>query len=441
MKSLFLLLFIFSSLSSAQEQTTGGQEFVKKVNSADQLPVHEWGIAVGLRNAHIPFVTDDDVVTDFVPKLFYEGEHLYLRGEYGGLRFYQQDDYNFSVLGRYRYFDFPAQYQNEFQGTKIDFGLQFEYLFAPNFPLQIELMSDNDGRTYLNNHLRYALKAGSWDIDLGTTFRYKSTEFNNTYYGLGLEDIGSDYDLKVGTQLRYHVVSNLYLMGEANLTRLGHNTYHNPLIASPTQADLFLGFGFFNDKSNPQPLTLPDNHYLRWSFGWATPSNIGEIIRFNSEKDEYNNRLTSLFYGFPLSETLFSLPIELYLTGGYAFHLESEVQDPISEYVVAIKAYYTFTWPTRWRFGFAEGLSYVSDLTYIEKTEMENKEYNGSQLLNYLDFSLDVNLGDLFNEPAMDKLWLGYAIHHRSAIFETSSLFGRIKGGSNYNTVYLQWHF
>jgi len=302
-------------------------------------------------------------------------------------------------------------------------------------------MSDNDGRTYLNNHLRYALEAGSWDVDLNTTLRYKSRGFNNTYYGLGLDDIGSDYDLKIGTQLRYHVISNLYLMGEVNLTRLGSDTYHSSLIGSPTQGDLFLGVGFFNDKSNPQSLTLPDNHYLRWSFGWATPSNIGEIIRFDSEKDQYNNRLTSLFYGLPLSETLLTLPIELFLTGGFAYHLNSDVQDPLTEYIVAIKAYYTFTWPSRWRFGFAEGLSYVSDLTYIEKTEMEEKGYNESKLLNYLDFSFDVNLGDIFNEPAMDKLWLGYAIHHRSAIFETSSMFGRIKGGSNYNTVYLQWHF
>ena len=439
MRNLLLPLLFFSCVLPAKEQTIETAPLLNE--SPEPLPVHEWGIAVGVRSAHIPFATSEQTVNDFVPKMYYEGDHLFLRGEYGGLRFFQQQNYNLSVLGRYRYFDIPVEYQNQFQGTNIDLGLQFEYLFKANFPLQLELMSDSDGHSYGNLNLRYAIDYKDFDIDLTSTFRYKSSEFNNIYYGLGVDDIGSDYDLKVGAELRYHLYSNLYLLGEAKLTRLSSNTYHSPLIDSPTQGEYYLGVGFFNDKKNPQPLTLPDNHYIRWAFGWATPSNIGDIIHGDTEKDPYNNRLTSLFYGMPLTESLFSLPIELFLTPGFAYHLESEVQDPITEYVLAIKAYYTFTWPARWRFGFAEGLSYVSSLTYIEQSEMDEKGYNGSNLLNYLDFSLDLNLGDVFRSNSLDKLWLGYSIHHRSAIFESSSMFGRIKGGSNYNTVYLQWHF
>jgi outer membrane protein len=71
---------------------------------------------------------------------------------------------------------------------------------------------------------------------------------------------------------------------------------------------------------------------------------------------------------------------------------------------------------------------------------MEEKGYKPSHLLNYLDFSLDVHLGDIFGKN-LNRLWLGYSIHHRSAIFETSSRFGRIKGGSNYSSVYLQFHY
>ena len=52
-----------------------------------------------------------------------------------------------------------------------------------------------------------------------------------------------------------------------------------------------------------------------------------------------------------------------------------------------------------------------------------------------------MNLGDLFHIKAMDDIWLGYSLHHRSGIFGTSSMFGRIKGGSNYNTISLQYHF
>ena len=106
-----------------------------------------------------------------------------------------------------------------------------------------------------------------------------------------------------------------------------------------------------------------------------------------------------------------------------------------------MKAFYTLDLGWRFRIGVAEGLSYVSDVTYIEGSELAEKGYRPSKLLNYLDFSFDVNLGDVFNYAPMQNAWLGYSIHHRSGIFETSSAFGRIKGGSNYNSVYLQWHF
>ncbi|GAL03682.1 hypothetical protein JCM19237_6576 [Photobacterium aphoticum] len=159
------------------------------------------------------------------------------------------------------------------------------------------------------------------------------------------------------------------------------------------------------------------------------------------EDDPYNNQLTSVFYGHPLTDELFGIPLDIYLTPGFVWHWESEVQSSIQEYVIAIKAYYTFEWPVKWRFGVAEGLSYVSGITHIEQAEMDEKGYEPSQLLNYLDFSVDVNVGDLINQKSLDNLWVGYSLHHRSAIFESASQFGRIKGGSNYNTFYIQYDF
>jgi outer membrane protein len=35
------------------------------------------------------------------------------------------------------------------------------------------------------------------------------------------------------------------------------------------------------------------------------PSKIGEIIGVDTEEDEYNNRLTSIFYGVPLAQSIF----------------------------------------------------------------------------------------------------------------------------------------
>ena len=124
-----------------------------------------------------------------------------------------------------------------------------------------------------------------------------------------------------------------------------------------------------------------------------------------------------------------------------AHHWSSKVQSGSTEYIAAIKAFYTFDWPIKWRFGVAEGLSYIDSITYIEQTEMDEKGYTASHLLNYLDFSFDINVGDAVNQSDLENVWFGYSLHHRSAIFENASQFGRIKGGSNYNTIYIQYEF
>lgn len=129
------------------------------------------------------------------------------------------------------------------------------------------------------------------------------------------------------------------------------------------------------------------------------------------------------------------------ITPGIVWHWNSSVQSSSQEYAVVIKGYYTFNWPTRWRFGFAKGNSYATDITYIEESEMDRKGYEPSNLMNYLDFSVGVDLGDLLNSERFNNWYLGYSTHHRSAIFESASQFGRIKGGSIYNTMYLQYHF
>ena len=109
--------------------------------------------------------------------------------------------------------------------------------------------------------------------------------------------------------------------------------------------------------------------------------------------------------------------------------------------MLGIKAYLNVSWPTLWRFGFAEGLSYIETVSNIEQIEMDRKGYRSSKLMNYLDVTADISIGELFNARSLDDVFFGIGIHHRSSIFESSSAFGRIKGGSNYNSMYLQYHF
>lgn len=424
-----------------------GMMFISSTQARTNME-QEWGIAAMFRVASIPFntVVGDSQVTTFVPMMYFQNESLFIDGLEGGVYLYNPSNsaFKISALTRLRFVDIPQSIQNSIEGDSADFGVQVRYQYDDVWHFDSEIMSDDEFRFHANLRATAEYEMGDWELSPRVNIRYKEADFNSTYYSfapLGGEAIGAGIDLTVGMEARYHVISNLYLLGSTSLTRLDNNAYSSSAVDDRYQGEISLGFGFFNDKTKPLKQALVNKRYVRLAHGWATPSNIGEIINFDTENDPDNNQLTSVFYGHPLTDELFGFPLDLYFTAGIAHHWSSNVQSNGTEWIAAIKAYYTFHWPTTWRFGFAEGMSYIDSISYIEQIEMDEKGYTPSHLLNYLDFSFDVNVGDLINNRDFKHVWLGYSLHHRSAIFEKASQYGRIKGGSNYNTLYLQFDF
>jgi len=406
-----------------------------------------WGLALTLRSAEIPYPidvdTENETVSDLIPLLFYEKGRFYWRGLEAGYNVIDNYKWTLGVLGRYRYFDIPSQYQNELRGNGTDVGIRYRYNVSPQLNVDVDLMDDTYGRSYVNIRSNYTIINGDWDILPSLDLRWKSSEFNNHYYGLDTVTPGNDFDLTAGATVRYHVHRNLYLLARGSVTQFAPDTYRASTVRTPNQTELYVGFGFFEDKRNlpPKGSRLKSQSYIRVADGTATPSNLGDLVKGNREPDPYNNKLTSVFYGVPVSDTFFGINMPIYFTPGYIWHHSSIVQGGFPEYVVAIKGFYTIKWPTRWRLGVAEGLSYTRDITYVEQSELDQKGYRPSNLLNYMDFSVGVDLGDLFNSKMLKNTWFGYSIHHRSGIFESSSVFGRIKGGSNYTTLYVQYQW
>ena len=457
--------------------------------AAFEVAEKDWGIAAGFRSAKIPFPAAEERVSDFIPLMFYDGDIFFIRGLTAGAKLYDKERWQFSLIGRYRYFDIPAEFQNLVRGNALDVGGELKYRINNNLETNFEIMSDDEGRYYSVLDTRYHWESGSWELFPYASLRLKSADFNNYYFGLdGFSNpddlsstidnkIGSGFDLTLGSEIRYHVISNFYLLGRAQLTALDSDTRRSPTIGSGTYGEVYLGIAFFNDKTKKKSPSLKAKPYIRVAHGWATPSNIGDILSFDSVDDEQNNQLTSLFYGHPLADSLFGVEaLDIYMTLGYVYHHGSDPYSqtldpgqgintleyaglgnnpcdgtspctltydlqPTNEYVLGIKAYYNINWPVHWRLGIAEGLSYIETVSNIEQREMDSKGYRSSKLMNYLDFTADFSLGDTFGVKAINDLYFGIGIHHRSSIFESSSAFGRIKGGSNYNSLYLQYHF
>ncbi|ABV38412.1 conserved hypothetical protein [Shewanella sediminis HAW-EB3] len=420
---------------------------------ATQYQAENWGLAMGVRRGDIPFAVDDDSVNDILPLIKFRNDYFFVDGMEAGAHIWKNENHQVNAYTRFRFVDIPTELQNESQSQAFDFGLQYRFIKGP-WEADVAFMADSNKRSYGYSRTKYHWESGDWYLSPYAELNWKSADFNQFYYGLEQYDTSGGVEVNAGITARYHLVSNLYLLGKFGVGRLEDDIVNLPTIENQYQYESFFGFGFYPDSGKKKATNsysdsnskLPheadsDDEFIRVAHGWATPSNLNAILSWQTKTDPYNNQLTSVFYGTRLTETLFTLPIELYFTPGAVWHHDSEVQGNLAEGVVAIKAFYTFEIGPRWRLGVAEGLSYVSSVTHIEGTEMEEKGYKPSKLLNYLDFSLDVNMGDLFKSSHLSNMWMGYSIHHRSGIYEKSSAFGRIGGGSNYQTLYLQWHF
>ena len=404
----------------------------------------DWGAAAGIRSGTILCDTEDTISTSFLPQLYYAGERFYLDGAEGGVHLFNSEKLQFSLLARVRFFDAPKGRQNQLKGDALDWGGQVRYRFDEFNRLELEMLSDPNGRLHAN--LRYSLVFARerFEFNPYVNLRAKSAAFNNRYYGLdwaGFAPIDAGVDLQAGVHLRYHIHRNLYLLGGIETGLLDSEAQHAEAIHGSVPTSVFAGFGFFNDHREPNGTKLGLRPWVRLAQGFATPSSIGNILTGTVEDDPYNNQLTSLFFGLPLADNLFDFPLEIYLTPGIVWHHSSSVQDDGSEFVVAVKAYYRFHWPVQMRLGLGTGFSWVSKITYQERSNNESKGYLPSNLLHYLDFSFDLNLGDLVRSEKWERFWLGVGVHHRSAIFESAQQYGRIKGGSNYPMLYLQVDF
>ena len=456
---------------------------------AYEVPEKDWGLAMGIRNAKIPYPAKEERVSDVIPLIFYDGDIFFIRGLIGGAKLYNKDKWQLSLIGRYRYFDIPAEFQNLVQGNALDIGGELKYRINNDFETNFEIMTDDESRYYSALNARYHWESGSWELFPYATLRFKTADFNNYYFGLdGFTDpdnlsgtidnkIGSGFDLTLGSEIRYHVISNFYLIGRAQITILDSDTRSSPTINNDTYGEAYFGIAFFNDKTRKKSSSLEAKPYVRVAHGWATPSNLGTILAFDWQDDEQDNQLTSLFYGHPLSDSLFGVEaLDVYMILGYVYHHSSDpfsqtltpgqginslelaglgdnpcdgVTDctisydsqPTNEYVLGVKFYYNINWPVHWRFGLAEGVSYIETVSNLEQREMDKKGYRSSNLMNYIDVTADFSLGDAFGVKQINDLYFGIGIHHRSSIFESASAFGRIKGGSNYNSLYLQYHF
>jgi outer membrane protein len=396
---------------------------------------------MAMRTTNIPFDTDARTVATLVPLIMFENKYVFFREIEGGVHLLNRPDWELNLLARMHFFDIPVDFQNQVQGDNLDWGIQGLWKPWQHWVVAADVSTDFSDRPSANLLAHYNRTFRRGFARVGFRGKFKTADYNSTYWGLDRQRVDAGLELGGWVKLTYDVWRNFYVTGAASLTYLDKPVRDIEFVVDDWKWEGYAGLGLSDPMDKPRKLRMPENGYLRLGHMWATPSSLSHILHGEAEKDPDNHQMTTLFYGHPLTDRMFGLPLEFFLHSGLGLHWKSPKQNYEMEAILSIKMYYTIPLPWRIRVGAAEGLSWVTAVPYREEQNLSEKGYTTSQLLNYLDFSVDLNLGDITPGDALDKLWLGYYIHHRSAIFKSAQQFGRIKGGSNFQAVYLQHHF
>jgi len=426
-----------------------------------------WSLGMGFRNGTFPYVGKDDV-DDLLPLITYNGEKFFIDGTRTGFHLYQSSDWLIGAYASYRFAGFNEEDGIELDGMDRDDGIDARFAITRqtsfgNFTFDIgtDISNTSDG---LDIDLRWGkvFTQGNYRIRPWIGLTFEDQKLTNYYYGVNDNEVTEDraayqtdsaLEMRYGIDMSYQFAKHHYVGFNMQYSELDSTKINSPIVLDNGQFSSFTSYRYeFNDYQ--------DNHYVNGSItrdltkgewywriaaGRHTETTFNQLVRFKNmfDPEERGTGLASIFVGKKIADNFMWLPLEAYVTGGYVRRFEKGLQDNFNEYVLGFKAYFSqFPWSdtVKTRIGIAEGVSYAVKVPFVEGEHVEAKNRSASKFLNYIDWSIDVSIGDVFQVPKLKECYFGWSVHHRSGIFASSDFYGNVNGGSNVNTLYLQCH-
>jgi outer membrane protein len=417
------------------------------------------GLGFATRMERSPY-RDGGTRNDLVPLYLYEGKHVYLHAYRFGLKLYDKEESRFDVFLAHRFEDFPYDRVPASlagmaeRGPGIDFGASYEKR-GPWGAVYGEYLHDVSGASR-GNELRlgynYEWKGERWRLRPHLQLAARDAKLNDYYYGVRPGEAtaarpayapGTGVNGQIGLYGTYSLSERWRLLAGVSATRWANGVRNSPIVEDRTQLSGVLGLMY---DFSPEHAVWPENKPLivKAMYGRATDCNLVStmILSCTSTGTADNTRIAALEIGRPFIERLNGWPLDFVGYVGVLHHDERGLQRDFWQINAYMKAfYYGFPWSdrVRTRLGFGAGVSYAQDLPFVEQRDQALRGRNASKLLNYLDPSIDVSVGDLIGVRSMRETYFGFGVSHRSGIFGTSQLLGNVNGGSNYIYSYIEW--
>lgn len=399
---------------------------------------------------------------DLQPLYLYEGERLFVRADRIGLKFRPAENQRVGVFLRRRMEGFPsdevppalAGMARRQEGLDLGLSWRVSGAWGDVYGLLAQDIGATSRGTELELGYHFSWRRGPWTLRPGLGLRWRSAQLNNYYAGVRAEEAtperpayapGAGVDGWAGLYGAYALTERWRLLGGLALTLPSAGVRASPIVSAKLQPAVFLGgvYGFGSYKSGWGDEASPT--IVRVFHGRATDDgcHLARIVTLRCA--DFNKttptRITGLYLGKSFVENFNDWPLDFVGFGGLVYHSDRPYQRNGLQFDLFMKAYYHgFPWSDRvkTRLGWGLGFSIAAPVPYDEVRSQAARDRPTSRMLNYLDPSIDLSLGDLIGHPKLRHTFIGLGVSHRSGIFAWSRLLGNVNGGSNYLYAYLE---
>lgn len=417
------------------------------------------GLGAALRVERSPYI-GGGTRHDLVPLYLYEGKRVYLHAYRIGVHLDSTIRHRFDVFLAHRFEGFPydripaslAGMADREPG--LDVGASYEYRgdWGAAYAEVLHDATDASGGNELRVGYRYVWHSGRLSLRPSAMLGLRDAKLNNYYYGVRPSEAtaarpayqpGAGVNMQFGLYGGYALSERWRLIAGISTTRWSQGVRTSPIVAARTETALTFGLMYdFSPEQKPWPEAKP--LLVRLAAGQATDCDVGKVVRLacTSTQTRDQTRVLSVELGRPFIERLNGWPFDVVGYVGLLRHDQRGVQPDFWQINAYMKGlWYGFPWSGRvmTRIGLGVGLSYAHGESMLELRDQERNGRNTSRLLNYLDPTIDVSVGDLLGVRSMKRTFVGMGVSHRSGIFGSSRVLGNVSGGSNYIYSYLEW--
>ncbi len=417
------------------------------------------GIGAASRIEHSPYL-GEGTRGDLLPVYLYEGRRFYLHAYRAGIKYEPVPTQRFDLFITHRFEGMssqslpPALAGLSRRDTGVDVGASWRWQGRYG-ALSGEFLHDAldaSRGAELRLGYDYDWRSGRLRLQPQLGIAWRSARLNNYYYGVSDDEAiagrpayraGAGFNSSIGLFASWDITPNARVFGSLGLTRWSNEVRASPIVEHRSQLTGMFGVMYdFSNQHEPWPEHKPV--ILRVLRGASTDCNFINTVtlRCASIHTKDDTGIDAVEVGRTFVEHLNGWPVSVAGFLGLMRHRERGFQPDFVQLNAYLRAYYYgFPWSSRLRtrVGFGAGLSYARRVPMPEVIEQARRGRPTSRLLNYLDPTVDVNLGDLTGARFLRDTLIGVGISHRSGIFGSSQLLGNVNGGSNYLYTYLEW--